>query len=280
MVFTYAKIKQRYLGKCSTNLEAHQLFIKLTDTEGVYQLSTYNVMLHPENDGLTELYGLQLLGSPIGTDEFITQYLTAKITTIEEQSKQLIELENNQIKFLLLTQCFNTKINHLLRTISPSLTIPHLLQPFNKILRNIVSSITGVDIYENQWLQSNLRINQGGLGIGVSEHTAHSAYVASFLSTFSDIQQILPNLREIISNPLETTCTISIINNYVTSIRIINYKNTYNEVTALSLIPIQSTTTINTPNKLQSLFASSNHQQQYTNYIENIKHDILLGSFP
>ena len=35
------------------------------------------------------------------------------------------------------------------------------------------------DITDNQWLQCTLRINQGGLGIGVSDHTAHAAYTAS-----------------------------------------------------------------------------------------------------
>ena len=71
------------------------------------------------------------------------------------------------------------------------------------------------DITDSQWLQCCLRINQGGLG--VSEHTAHAAYTASFLSTFTDIEQILPNHLQL-NQPHTPT-----INNYVTSIRIINY---------------------------------------------------------
>ena len=89
------------LGKCSTNLEANLLLTKLTNIEGDYQLSTSNVMLHPDNDGSRLLYGIQLLGSPIGTDEFQIQFLTEKITKIQEESQKLIALENNQIKFLL-----------------------------------------------------------------------------------------------------------------------------------------------------------------------------------
>ena len=116
---------------------------------------------HPDNDGSLVDYGLQLLGSPIGTEEFQIKHLGEKIKTINEQSQKLIQLEDNQIKFLLLTQCFNTKVNHLLRTVPPSLTIKHLLKPFNKILRNIVTSIRDVhDITENQWQQSVLRWSQ------------------------------------------------------------------------------------------------------------------------
>ena len=129
------------------------------------------------------------------------------------------------------------------------------------------------DMTDKQWQQCTLKLNQGGLGIGVADHTAHSAYAASFLSTFNDIETILPNLRNIISNPLENNTTISTIQHYVTSIRIINYKNTYDEVTALTLIPTNTTTSTNTTNKLQSLFTNSKHQQQYTNFIETIKND-------
>ena len=77
---------------------------------------------------------------------------------------------------------------------------------------------------EVQWQQCTLKLSQGGLGIGVTDHTAHSAYAASFLSTFHDIETMLPSLRNIISNPLENNTTISTIQHYVTSIRIINYK--------------------------------------------------------
>ena len=123
---------------------------KLTDSEGEYQLSTSNVKLHPDNDGSVEEYGIQLPRSHIEL-------------AINEQSQKLIELEDNQIKFLLLTQCFNTKIYHLLRTVPPSLTIPHLLPPFNRILRNIVTSIMDVqDMTENQWHQCTLKLSQSG----------------------------------------------------------------------------------------------------------------------
>ena len=92
------------------------------------------------------------------------------------------------------------------------------------------------------------------------------------MSTYNDLQQILPNLTDIISNPTNNP-SLSFIVNYVTSIRIINYKNTYDEVSALTLILTQSTLTTNTSNKLQSLFASSNLQQQYLQFIQTIQND-------
>ena len=60
-----------------------------------------------------------------------------------------------------------------------------------------------------QWLQCTLRINHGGLGIGISEHTAHSAYMAPFLRIFNDLEQILPNLRDPINN--KTLSTIMLL---------------------------------------------------------------------
>ena len=47
------------LGKCSTNAEANDLFLLLTDSGGNYSLSTTHVLLHPDNDGITHLYGIQ-----------------------------------------------------------------------------------------------------------------------------------------------------------------------------------------------------------------------------
>ena len=212
------------MGKCTPNIEANNIFHQLTNPDGNYQLLAPNIKLLQANNGSNELYGITLLGSPIGTDDFKVKYHTEKISTIKEQSQRLILLEDTQTKFLLLNQCFNTKINHLLRTVRTYLTIPHLIKPFNTMLLNIITSIMELqDITEKQWTQCKLRINQGGLGIRVSEPTAYSAYAASFLSSFPDIEQLLTNLREIISNPNNNT-SIPSINNYVASIRIINYK--------------------------------------------------------
>ena len=67
------------MGKCKTNNETNDLHLLRSDPEGKYSLSSPNVKLHPDNNGSKELYGITLLSSPVGTDEFKFLFRKEKI---------------------------------------------------------------------------------------------------------------------------------------------------------------------------------------------------------
>ena len=81
------------------------------------------------------------------------------------------------------------KVNHLLRTLPP-------IVPFNDVLKRVILAIfntSGLDSIT--WEQINLRIDSGGLGIGIDTSTSYVAFAASFLSAVKAASGIYPLLH-------------------------------------------------------------------------------------
>ena len=74
-------------------------------------------------DSSSELYGIKLLGVPLGFDSFICTFLSHKLTEVQSQVTTLFnKLGNPHIQWCLLHQCVRTKVNHLFRCLPPRLT--------------------------------------------------------------------------------------------------------------------------------------------------------------
>src|SRR3954471_14053651 len=66
--------------------------------------------------------GVKLLGAPIGTKAFTTDFVRKKLDALNAVHKLLKEVNNAQVEFALLRGCLAyNKINHLLRTCPPDL---------------------------------------------------------------------------------------------------------------------------------------------------------------
>ena len=70
--------------------------------------------------------GLELLGSPIGTDAFCTSYVMERIGRIEEALKNLSVIDDSQCEYLLLRSCLGyPKMAFALRSAPPSVSPRH-----------------------------------------------------------------------------------------------------------------------------------------------------------
>ena len=66
--------------------------------------------------------GVKLLGAPIGSKEFTTDFVKKKLKALDDVCKLLREVDNAQVEFGLFRGCLSyNKINHLLRTCPPAL---------------------------------------------------------------------------------------------------------------------------------------------------------------
>ena len=65
--------------------------------------------------------GVKLLGVPIGTKGFTTDFVQKKLDSLAAVGKILKEVNDAQIEFALFRGCLSYKINHLLRTCPPDL---------------------------------------------------------------------------------------------------------------------------------------------------------------
>jgi hypothetical protein len=124
--------------------------------------------------------GVKLLGAPIGTKAFTTNFVEKKLEALDEVCKALRKVDNAQIEFALFRGCLSyNKINHLLRTCPPDL-LQDALVKFDDHFHNMVAEILRVPcLTEDQWDQASLPVKFAGLGVNQTKVIAASAYVGS-----------------------------------------------------------------------------------------------------
>ena len=79
--------------------------------------------------------GIKVLGTPIGTCEFISTVGLSIISKGEQLLQHIPKLSSLQISWLLLYFCAVPRINHPLRTIPPNLVIPIATEHDDRIFR-------------------------------------------------------------------------------------------------------------------------------------------------
>jgi Reverse transcriptase (RNA-dependent DNA polymerase) len=136
--------------------------------------------------------GVKLLGAPIGSREFTTEFVKKKLKALDEVCKALREVNDAQVEFGLFRGCLSyNKINHLLRTCPPDL-LQDALDRFDEHFQNMVAEILRVScLSEDQWEQASLPVKFAGLGVNQTKVIAGSAYVGSCALTCDLVAALL-----------------------------------------------------------------------------------------
>ena len=125
------------------------------------------------------------------TKAAVDEELQTKVDELQRAINRLKLLRSRDALVLLKNSINIPKLLYLLRT---SNCYNHTLKlQFDTILKSSLSTILNVDFDETQWIQENLPVNDGGLGIRCANTLATSAFLASAVSTHSLQQSILPS---------------------------------------------------------------------------------------
>ena len=85
--------------------------------------------------------GVKLLGVPIGTKEFTSQFVKKKLKVLKDVCDLLKEVDNAQVELGLFRRCLSfNKINHLLRTSPPDL-LEEALSQFDEHFHAMLATI-------------------------------------------------------------------------------------------------------------------------------------------
>ena len=194
-------------------------------------LSNHEIMLD-----VKKIYGAKVLGSYIGSNEYIKSNLISKAEKLDSEASMLIEYPDLQQRFQLFRWCFNEKINYLLRTIPPKLT-EELTSNFNLTKKRIMCSILNQfnleTLPEWLWVQCCLPINEGGLGLNDSVLVAYTAYASSFIDCLPTSEEICPNLLD------SNICCLVNLNNSIAYINDVS-KNNQNHVTDFDIVSLRT----------------------------------------
>lgn len=136
--------------------------------------------------------GVKLLGAPVGTKAYTTEFTKKKLKVLEEVCAVLKEVDNAQVELGLFRGCLSfNKINHLLRTCPPDL-LEEALGQFDEHFHAILATILRLPcLTEDQWEQASLPIKFAGLGVNQTKVVAGAAYVGSCVLTCDLVAALL-----------------------------------------------------------------------------------------
>jgi hypothetical protein len=163
--------KGKYLiGLCDSVEHSEAIRANLVQELG---LSDGIIINHPENSPFDisleekrKIYGVKVVGSFIGTPEFIRCKLESYLQELEAGADKLIAHKDLQERMILFRSSFIKKPLHIFRTVNPIYTQEFAVK-FEEIKLKILLSILGMEARDLSVLQykiAQLSIKEGGLG--------------------------------------------------------------------------------------------------------------------
>jgi len=160
------------------------------------------IHIHPDDvpaelfDAANLEYGVKMVGTWIGSSEYIKSNLENKLQELNNEKNHIINFPDPQIRNLMFRWCFTQKINYLQRTISPDILADFVSQ-FELQKKDILCSLlkhkyTRDSLPDDIWQRARLHINDGGLGYRFAEDVTWSAYAASVFECSSLLDKIYP----------------------------------------------------------------------------------------
>ena len=147
--------------------------------------------------------GLKVVGTPFGSPEYVAECGREVLVEESKLLKQLPKLASLQVAWLLLYFCAVPRINHLLRTVAPTLVRgiaenhDNAIQNTFRILFNIAEedvwdiNLHGVS-FQLAMQQATLPLRLAGCGLRNSVRTSPAAYWASWADSIGVIQSRFP----------------------------------------------------------------------------------------
>jgi hypothetical protein len=162
----------------------------------VNHIPTFNEIINP-NQFLTENFGVKLLGTFIGTKDYLSSKIGKYIDEIIKFKNNLIVYPHHQSRQIILLYSFCNKLNYIFRTTNLD-SLDNLIQIFTESKINLLLKSLTKDFIDDIHIdQAMLPIRLGGLGIIDSILTANSANIAGFLSSYHEIQHHFPQINNI-----------------------------------------------------------------------------------
>ena len=179
------------MGVCNSYEEANNSLSEIKEQTGI----KCSILINPENDPANSAdYGTKILGSYIGTDEFIKKSLMKHAEKLNGIAEKMIEYPDIQGRYILFRDSFMLKPVHLFRTI-PTDICQEFLKVIGLIQKKVIASLFNchiIDIPIIEYTLFNLDIKEGGLGLHEFDLTAKCSYAASVLEMHKFWKHIWP----------------------------------------------------------------------------------------
>lgn len=125
--------------------------------------------------------GLVVLGTPIGTPDFVDSFVNEKVTELKEKIMQVRNLPSLHEQYVLLRFSLMHTLTHLWRTTPQQAGSGGPAQEMDLFIREIERMINVANIPKDAVEQILLPLRMGGLGFDLGPHHAGAAFYANFL---------------------------------------------------------------------------------------------------
>lgn len=137
-----------------------------------------------------------VLGVPLGDVSKVRALLEAKSKQLDKDLQRILWLGDMQTGLLLLSSCVVPRINHLLRTMPPSVLQPHAKRHDDSVMATFASMLAPSVLHDMARAQARLPIRNGGNGLFSAEETSRAAYLAALADTMRVANAMFPDLAD------------------------------------------------------------------------------------
>ena len=147
-------------------------------------LLSANILYDPSEDGLN------IVGCPMGTNEFIKGFIKEKLDDLNLNKQKLLSVPDYQLRWLLLSNCYARRPNHLWcqHLCENGSEMDNFRKAFQDSLMEVLDSIIQVKdrVSLSMWnricREVEAPIRCGGLGLGVPKEKTLTAFLANFIN--------------------------------------------------------------------------------------------------
>jgi hypothetical protein len=148
--------------------------------------------------------GTRVLGAPVGSAGFQQRFVAGKLKAAATAVQQVLQFSSKQVALMMLRYCAVSSPVMLMRTVFPE-HMHDAAAAFDEEIRSCLSSLLGVPLSDQAWLQASLPLRPG-LGLSLAVDTCLPAFSASWLHFCSQAPAMFPllgpSLEAIASSPL------------------------------------------------------------------------------
>ena len=153
--------------------------------------------------------GIHILGSPIGHSDYIKESSLEIARSGQDLCNELVSVEDPQSGMLLLRHCHVSRMNHVARTVFPSLLNPAACLHDQLTRCTFQRLVSCYDIIDSQWAQATLPIRNGGFGMTAIQSICHIAFVSSWARSLAQLPHSFVSLRHTVENLVSLQDTTS-----------------------------------------------------------------------
>jgi hypothetical protein len=174
---------QRAIHEGLARIQSAEAWLGLQLNIGKCELFSRQDLSHfPETMKKSAKPNLEVLGAPIGDDDFCAEYVQDKCIEAENLLKKISEIHDPQVSVALLRICGGfCRLSHIARC-CPSEQVSEPLAAHDRAVMKCLEDSAAIELSDRARLQAQLGLKAGGLGLRSLQQHSPAAYIASINS--------------------------------------------------------------------------------------------------